>query len=80
MRRESNSIVQEKFHLHRLDYVGITNLVTNAFVAWIFYSFSNSEMQSIYLSSILIGGLIMTIISQFETFNDQDSRHVRAGM
>ncbi|XP_074604117.1 adiponectin receptor protein-like [Brevipalpus obovatus] len=65
--------------LVKLDYVGITNLVTNGFVAWIYYSFSNSEIQSIYLSSIMIGGLIMTIISQVETFNDQDSRHIRAG-
>uniref|UniRef100_A0A0R3X6F9 Adiponectin receptor 2 n=1 Tax=Hydatigena taeniaeformis TaxID=6205 RepID=A0A0R3X6F9_HYDTA len=65
----------------KLDYMGIALLIIGSFVPWIHYSFyCHVPSKIVYLSGIIILGVICMVISSQDRFCTPKYRSVRAGL
>ncbi|VDD82459.1 unnamed protein product [Mesocestoides corti] len=65
----------------KLDYIGIALLVIGSFVPWIHYSFyCHVPSKVIYLSGIIILGIVCMVITSQDHFRTPRYRGVRAGL
>ncbi|KAK2724327.1 adiponectin receptor protein-like isoform X2 [Artemia franciscana] len=64
----------------KLDYCGISLLITGSFVPWLYYSFyCNFYQKIVYLSVVLVLGLTTVIVSLWPRFGEPKFRFLRAG-
>lgn len=65
----------------RLDYCGIALLIMGSFVPWLYYGFyCHYEHKLVYLSVVLVLGMLSIIVSLYDKFSEPNLRPLRAGM
>lgn len=65
----------------RLDYCGIALLIMGSFVPWLYYGFyCHYEHKLVYLSVVLVLGVLSIIVSLYDKFSEPNFRPLRAGM
>lgn len=66
--------------LFRLDYCGIALLIMGSFVPWLYYGFyCHYEHKLIYLSVVIVLGIVSIIVSLWDKFSEPNLRPLRAG-
>lgn len=66
---------------HRLDYCGIALLIMGSFVPWLYYGFyCHYEHKLVYLSVVLVLGVMSIIVSLYDKFSEPNFRPLRAGI
>lgn len=67
--------------VHRLDYLGITLLITGSLLSAFYFLFHcNAKLQTFYLSFVFLFSLMTSAVCLFERFSDPAYRTVRAIM
>lgn len=67
--------------VHRLDYLGITLLISGSFVSCFYFMFyCNAKLQTFYLSFVFLFSLMTSAVCLFERFSDPQYRTIRAIM
>lgn len=62
----------------RIDYCGISLLITGSIVSWTYYAFYHDTIsKTIYLTIVTIIGLIVSIVSFFKKFGSSEFRSIR---
>lgn len=65
----------------KLDYCGIALLIMGSFVPWLYYSFyCHYQPKLIYLSVVVILGVLSIIVSLWDRFSEPRLRPLRAGV
>lgn len=65
----------------KLDYCGIALLIVGSFVPWLYYSFyCRQSPQIIYLTLIVVLGIVSIIVSMWDKFGEPKYRPLRAGV
>lgn len=65
----------------RLDYCGIALLIMGSFVPWVYYGFyCHYEHKVIYLSVVMVLGIVSIVVSLWDKFSEPNLRPLRAGM
>lgn len=65
---------------HRLDYCGIALLIMGSFVPWLYYGFyCHYEHKLIYLSVVVVLGIVSIVVSLWDKFSEPNLRPLRAG-
>lgn len=68
------------FRIFRLDYCGIALLIMGSFVPWLYYGFyCHYEHKLVYLSVVLVLGVLSIIVSLYDKFSEPQLRPLRAG-
>lgn len=68
------------FKMFRLDYCGIALLIMGSFVPWLYYGFyCHYEHKLVYLSVVLVLGVLSIIVSLYDKFSEPQLRPLRAG-
>ena len=69
------------FYYFRLDYLGISLLITGSFVPWLYYGFYCYIIpRIIYISLIIALAVTSVIVSVFDYFSEPRFRPLRAGV
>lgn len=64
----------------RLDYCGIALLIMGSFVPWVYYGFyCHYEHKVIYLSVVMVLGIVSIVVSLWDKFSEPNLRPLRAG-
>lgn len=64
----------------RLDYCGIALLIMGSFVPWLYYGFyCHYQHKLIYLSVVVVLGIVSIIVSLWDKFSEPNLRPLRAG-
>lgn len=62
----------------RIDYCGISILITGSIISWTYYAFYNDTISRvIYLTIVTIIGLVVTIVSLLKKFGSSEFRSIR---
>lgn len=65
---------------NRLDYCGIALLIMGSFVPWLYYGFyCHYEHKLVYLSVVLVLGVLSIIVSLDDKFSTPSLRPLRTG-
>lgn len=65
---------------NRLDYCGIALLIMGSFVPWLYYGFyCHYEHKLIYLSVVVVLGIVSIVVSLWDKFSEPNLRPLRAG-
>lgn len=68
------------FFIFRLDYCGIALLIMGSFVPWLYYGFyCHYQHKLIYLSVVVVLGIVSIIVSLWDKFSEPNLRPLRAG-
>jgi len=64
----------------KLDYCGIALLIMGSFVPWLYYGFyCHYEHKLIYLSVVVVLGIVSIVVSLWDKFSEPNLRPLRAG-
>lgn len=65
----------------KLDYCGIALLIMGSFVPWLYYGFyCHYEHKLVYLSVVMVLGVLSIIVSLYDKFSEPNLRPLRAGV
>jgi len=65
----------------KLDYCGIALLIMGSFVPWLYYGFyCHYEHKLVYLSFVLVLGIMSIVVSLYDKFSEPNLRPLRAGV
>lgn len=80
MRDAGNDTMTQFLLFRRLDYCGIALLIMGSFVPWLYYGFyCHYEHKLIYLSVVVVLGIVSIVVSLWDKFSEPNLRPLRAG-